>query len=599
MREFLDLPTVITFGLLITLIMGINVTLVVFRRGIDRLWIWILSNAALLALFVEIPLSPFLPGPLQVVLFNGFQMLTLLGFVETSELLLAGKSRRLPLATAGLFAVLAVLVLSLIQPYRWPRIALSSLVTSGIAAHAAASVVFQARRTNMRNGPVILAATFGTAALFYLARSVLYGAFGTDTPLGLGIASADSLVLLVNVGLFTAVDFALLVVLMVRVEREVNGKVLELGESRNNLQILNDTFAETAGTVDLEELIPRILDLLHDKLHIDAAVLYLRDRQNEGLTLVAQRGLSSEAIGELMSPLEAAAMVPQALAEGRPVIGAVADYPEASLRTELASLGLSVIAAFPLHARGEAFGVLVAAFRDKAALDDTKTTLLETMTSQLGAVVRAATLHAELERANARLDILASTDALTHLPNRRTALRVLEREIARAKRLQSKIAVIMADIDHFKDFNDRFGHDCGDFVLEQTSSLIAESLRSTDLVARWGGEEFLVILGSADPEGVVGLAERIRRRVESTRLEYGGRRHEVTITLGIAICPPEQGGDHAIAKADEALYEGKRQGRNCVGFHPGGDLPPIVNRPVVEVDPGTDEQPLELIPDDE
>jgi diguanylate cyclase (GGDEF)-like protein len=233
-------------------------------------------------------------------------------------------------------------------------------------------------------------------------------------------------------------------------------------------------------------------------------------------------------------------------------------------------------------------------FRDEAALDEVRNSLFETMGRQLGSVVRAAILHAELERANARLDILASTDALTHLPNRRTALRVLEREIARAKRSGGKIAVIMCDIDHFKLFNDRHGHDCGDYVLVRTANLIAESLRATDLASRWGGEEFLLILGSADPEGVIGLAERIRKRIQSAVMEYEGLRLSVTITLGVAICSPELGGDAAIAKADEALYEGKRLGRNRVGVSLERDLPSLDSASELEA-VKDDEEHLELL----
>ncbi|MDA8411886.1 MAG: sensor domain-containing diguanylate cyclase, partial [Treponema sp.] len=265
------------------------------------------------------------------------------------------------------------------------------------------------------------------------------------------------------------------------------------------------------------------------------------------------------------------------------------------LKDALQELGLASFAAFPIVDRGQSLGSLGVAFKDETALDEARSSLFETMARQLGSIVRAAMLHAELERANARLDILASTDALTHLPNRRTALRVLEREISRAKRLGSKISVIMCDIDHFKLFNDRHGHDCGDYVLVQTATLIADSLRSTDLASRWGGEEFLLILGNADPEGVVGLAERIRKRVQAAVMEYEGLRLSVTITLGVAISSPDLGGDAVIAKADEALYEGKRLGRNRVGVAVDRDLSSLEIGKGFR-SPQGEEEPLDLLP---
>ena len=506
---------------------------------------------------------------------NALALYALGAFVSTSEVLLEGRSRKAYLILFEATVVLALVLMSLLLPERWPRVVLVSIAASAICGYASLSIRAKAKREGFRNGPGILSFMFGVGAVAYLGRALLFATHGFAL-VHLGQLDAEAVADLVDVILFPAFNLSILAILMARVEREVTGKVLELGESRKNLQMLYEAFAETAGSVDLEELLPSILDILHKSLQVDAAVLYLYDQQSRDLLLVAQRGLDSAALDGLLGRQKGTLVVEQSFESGRAMSKLLEGFPEGQLRDSLRALGLSVFAGVPIVARGETLGALGVSFKDAEALDEGKMNLLETLARQLGSVIRAASLHAELERANARLDILASTDSLTHLANRRTALRVIEREIARATRLHGKMAVIMCDLDHFKDFNDRYGHDCGDYVLSRTATIIAESLRSTDLAARWGGEEFLIILGSADPEGVGALAERIRRNVESASWEYSGRRLSVTITLGVSICPPEVGADISISRADEALYEGKRQGRNRVGIHQCEDLPPSI-----------------------
>jgi len=595
MRDFLDYSSFLAVGSLSTLTMGFLVGAVVLRRRLYRLNTWFFANLAIFFGFLTLLFRDLLPGPVSIALLNGLGLYSLGSFVATSESLLGGEPRVPVLLASEGATVVAVVVLSFVSPERWPRVVVISGFVAVLSCYAALSIVEKSRRAKIRNGPGTLSLMFGIGAFFFLFRALAYAVSRSESPLGIPAASMGAVTDVVIVVLFTSFDFALLVILMARVEREVTGKVLELGESRNNLQILYDAFAETAGSIDFEELIPRLLDLLNKRMHVDAAVLHLLDTHGGELVLAAQRGLSPEALEALVDRQQGTILSERAFEEARAVVRPVSEFPEGALKEALGSLGISVFAGFPIIDRGETLGSLGVAFKDAANLDEARTVLFETMARQLGAVVRAATLHAELERANARLDILASTDTLTHLSNRRTALRVIEREIARSKRLGTKIAVLMCDIDHFKLFNDRHGHDCGDYVLLRTATLIAESLRSTDLASRWGGEEFLVILGNADPDGVLALAERVRRNVESAVWDYSGQRLSVTITLGVSICPPEAGADAIIAKADDALYEGKNQGRNRVAVHRCEDEPAGTVDSAFQAS-GPSDEPLELLP---
>ena len=163
---------------------------------------------------------------------------------------------------------------------------------------------------------------------------------------------------------------------------------------------------------------------------------------------------------------------------------------------------------------------------------------------------------------------LATTDVLTGLANRRFAMTRLDEAVVMAARKREYLGIIMLDIDHFKSVNDRFGHPVGDIVLKSVATVLAGAAREYDLVGRVGGEEFLVICDSADTEIITSIAERMRKSVEETVIDYGdGHTTQVTISLGVVSkIPCDDGSDSMsmIRYADEALYKAKNNGRNRV-----------------------------------
>ena len=174
----------------------------------------------------------------------------------------------------------------------------------------------------------------------------------------------------------------------------------------------------------------------------------------------------------------------------------------------------------------------------------------------------------ELESANDKLEKLSETDFLTGLANRRRFDQVLQTEWSRARRANHPLSLIMMDVDHFKKFNDRYGHQAGDVCLKNLASVLMGNLyRAGDLMARYGGEEFCVISAYTDSAAAQALAEKIRREVKALGLihedsEFG----VVTISLGIAVVIPDhtKSPEELIRAADAALYEAKACGRNCV-----------------------------------
>lgn len=166
--------------------------------------------------------------------------------------------------------------------------------------------------------------------------------------------------------------------------------------------------------------------------------------------------------------------------------------------------------------------------------------------------------------AEQRLRRMAATDPLTGLANRRRAQEISHYEIVKRKRVPEPLAFVLADIDHFKAFNDRYGHEVGDRVLESVAQILRESVREQDSVARWGGEEFLLVLPRADLGAAQRVAERVRRAVADARLHAGDEMLTLSITLGVSLHRDGEGLEDSVARADAALYAGKREGRNRV-----------------------------------
>jgi diguanylate cyclase (GGDEF)-like protein/PAS domain S-box-containing protein len=156
-------------------------------------------------------------------------------------------------------------------------------------------------------------------------------------------------------------------------------------------------------------------------------------------------------------------------------------------------------------------------------------------------------------------------DPLTGLYNRRHMEASLERETSRAERLHASVGLIIFDVDHFKHFNDTYGHDAGDLVLKEMGAVVKNHIRKEDIACRYGGEEFLLILPDTSPESIKTRAEDIRQKVKAMRIPYQGEELAITISLGVAILPQHgPATEDALKAADSALYQAKADGRDRV-----------------------------------
>ncbi len=186
-----------------------------------------------------------------------------------------------------------------------------------------------------------------------------------------------------------------------------------------------------------------------------------------------------------------------------------------------------------------------------------------------------------LEQARQKLAVLAIQDDLTGVWNRRHFMAVVEREWDRARRYNTTAALLLIDADHFKRINDVHGHLCGDELLRQIARATGESLRQADVLARFGGEEFIVFLPHTDPLGALDVAERIRTQIEQLSMLWNDAVVSITVSIGVAPLRRELPSlDWTIHEADTALYAAKAEGRNCVRSLPftasrSGDAFPI------------------------
>jgi diguanylate cyclase (GGDEF)-like protein len=225
----------------------------------------------------------------------------------------------------------------------------------------------------------------------------------------------------------------------------------------------------------------------------------------------------------------------------------------------------------PLQTQGEAIGIIHLQVPEAAGtLVESEVSLIGTFAEQIGLSIANIRLREELRNQSIR-------DPLTGLFNRRYLEETLNREIHRVQRSGQTIGVLMLDLDHFKRFNDTFGHDGGDVVLRAVGSLFGSRVRTEDIACRYGGEEFVLVLPDANMEMTAQRAEELCTETRALKLAHNGKPlGQVTISVGAACFPVNGSSAKAVlAAADAALYQAKFGGRNRVVLAQGQDTPDL------------------------
>jgi diguanylate cyclase (GGDEF)-like protein len=286
----------------------------------------------------------------------------------------------------------------------------------------------------------------------------------------------------------------------------------------------------------------------------DRVVLFLRQARGEALAPVAAAGLSPEEeahTSDLRLDLESGPLEP--LRGGAPVaFQDPAQPPPAPLQVFLHAKSLLFL---PLASREQVLGAAVLASRRSRHFDGGLVEYLRDLAQQVALGVENARLFSALSQ-------MASTDELTQLANRRRFSEGLRAELARARRLESRLSLVLADIDHLKAVNDTYGHPAGDAAIRHVADVLREGRREIDLAARIGGEEFALLLPGSEPSGGLRAAERVRQRLNATEVPTIGT---ITVSMGVASFPEDGNSEEQLIRvADQRLYAAKEAGRNRV-----------------------------------
>ena len=316
------------------------------------------------------------------------------------------------------------------------------------------------------------------------------------------------------------------------------------------LEAINGISMETRSILELEELLPRVCTLTLKYFPVDhVSVLLLEDRR---LVLRAHGGKLTPLAPSGLQLSSNAGLGGRALREGKTVVANdLSKFPEYVRGFTQCAAEMAI----PLLSFGQRLGILV--------LDNGTSPFRAEDVQALESVADICAVAIQSAHSFERAREMADIDGLTGVFNRRHLEKRLPAELERLARYEHEMAILMIDIDHFKRINDEFGHLLGDEVLRQASKLMQQKLRKADVVCRFGGEEFAVMLPETSSENALGVAEKLRREIAD--FNFPGIPRSVTISIGVAEFPHHgKSRDDLIRAADAALYAAKQAGRNRV-----------------------------------
>lgn len=361
-----------------------------------------------------------------------------------------------------------------------------------------------------------------------------------------------------NVGLLVAIEgIARDITRRKQDEEELAERICQLEEHNREIVILNEMGDVLQACHNREEAYPIIQKYLKQLFSTESGFVYVMDSMKNQIVMAATWG--KESLSQESFEPEAC----WALRRGKPHLVEATDV--AMRCKHIHDTNVHSHLCMPMMAQGGAFGLLTliipnSPLGEEIKLSPSKQQLALTVAEHIGLALANLKLNESLRQQAIR-------DPLTDLFNRRYMEEMLERELARAIRKKSSLGIIFIDIDHFKHFNDEYGHDAGDRVLRELGRFMKTQIRKEDIVCRYGGEEFIVILPDASVEAVCQHAEEIRRRGKQITVVLQDHQNHKAITLSLGVSVFPQNGvtvEALLRSADTALYQAKQDGRDRV-----------------------------------
>ena len=362
---------------------------------------------------------------------------------------------------------------------------------------------------------------------------------------------------------------------------KLGGALAELARVLEKRREEVETLSKITETANAGLVLEEVLDFLYESFRsiipYDRIGLALLEAEGRLVRARWARSESTEVFIEkgYSAPLKGSSLE-EVIRTGKPRIindleAYLRDHPWSDSTRRIVREGMRSSLTCPLIAVGKPVGFIFFSSTKPNAYEDAHQDLFSRIAGQLSVILdksrlyqRVLEVNRSLLDAKSELEHQATHDVLTNLWNRGAILEVLDKELSRSRRESRPLSVVMADIDRFKQLNDTHGHQAGDAVLSEVAHRLRSSLRTSEWVGRYGGEEFLIVVYPCDENQALRVMERLRRRVGSRAIDAGGDNIGTTISLGAAV-GPNRGridADTFLRVADQALYRAKKAGRN-------------------------------------
>jgi diguanylate cyclase (GGDEF)-like protein len=362
-------------------------------------------------------------------------------------------------------------------------------------------------------------------------------------------------------------------------------------KQKKELELIYDICVELLGSLDLNELCGKALDSITGLLkRIDSGFVFLIDPDSGKLKKIAscfKEGTKSEA------PRYSKTLVRRVVKEGKAVMMLnTAMENKADLSDSMEKIGVKSVICVPLLGKmGTRGAIYLQSVTVAHGFRKNDLFFLTSLSTPIALAIENALLYAkskraeeklqrasdhlekevmsrtsELKKAKDKLELLSITDGLSGLYNYRYLLYSLESEFRRAIRYRRTLALLLMDIDYFKNLNDTYGHLCGDYVIKTVGKLLKSNVRATDIVARYGGDELAVMLIETNTKSALEVAEKLKQEIGSHPFQWQMQQMSVNLSIGLATAPAPgiQEVSDLVQAADRALYEAKKTGRNAV-----------------------------------